>query len=303
MSIASPGVMRSFSRCSEFIAALVVLIAHAALGHEGQRVVVQSDGKQHEFLIDKKLGAGGFSTTYEGRNVATNEKVAIKILHSELLEKRYDTSSFEKEHSILSAVVGKHRALPRSFGIGKVEDGTPAMVMELIHGKTLGSWTGETAQRPPGKSIRIALELLGATEALHRAGKRHNDIHPGNIMIDNEQSISTKLVDMGNASSSTDRFDHKGTYYLAPEQAAGGPGTHGRINNDIYSVGKVLIEMLTGKKTNDLNEVPPLTQLVNGRAVRLHDVLAKATMPDPAKRYQTDAEFAAALRPFSLHNP
>lgn len=260
-------------------------IAFAAPGeHLGKTVTVrQGNGSIRSFKVERHLGSGYWSHSYEGHDTATGEKVAIKLMKS---EHGAAADSYDKETGILSKL--STPTISKAHGVGTTGDGRRAMVMEFAEGATLGAPYAVWSPRPPGKSVRIAMQILRGVRALEQADVRHNDIHPGNILMQNETSASVKIIDVGNATPTREGSNGGNPFYNAP--------THGAANDDVYSAGAVLIHLMTGKASRDATN---LAQIANPG---LRAVAEKATHPDPAQRYRNAQELIEALRPYSAEN-
>jgi serine/threonine protein kinase len=229
--------------------------------------------------------------------------VAVKLLRDERrLEGQSDLREFRRELSLNRAA---HRTLAKVHGIADVLDtDRKALVMELVSGKPLvPNWWDNGVARPPGKSVRIVMQVLRAVRAMHKIGLRHNDIHPANILIDTERSESVKLVDLGNATPIRDSFNEGVASYLAPEQRNRRGDTTNQVTSDLYSVGAVLAFLVTGEAAPNKRQrrdlVPHVSAQVGEKTVTLREIIDKAMSHDPKARYQTAQEMIEALRPFS----
>jgi serine/threonine protein kinase len=271
----------------------LLLLSSTAAGNEGKTVVTRLSGVERRFVVDRKISRGAFCNGYRGHEVGTEQPVAIKILRSgRLAEGVADT--FDLEHGVLDAA--RDPGLTASFGIGATEEPQPrrALVLELAAGTWLGAPYGRWQPRPVGKAVRIALRLAHAVDALEEAGWRHNDIHPGNIHILNGQSRTTKLLDLGNATPAREGSRRTNRFYNADD--AGPP----QVNGDVYSVGAVLLHLVTGRSELEaLAAVPVRTATMHGTTVSLAGVIARALHPDPLQRYTRARELIDALEPFA----
>jgi serine/threonine protein kinase len=152
--------------------------------------------------------------------------------------------------------------------------------MEMVKGKDL-----QAKQRSMGQSSRIGMQILRGLRAIHFTGQRHNDLHPGNVMMDGDDAATVRVVDVGNAVPISSPAVGGG--YHAPEQKAVG------VTSDIYSAGAMLYFSRLGEapgRPPDLNKIPE---------PQLRAVLAKAMHADPRQRFQNAQEFMEALRPLS----
>ena len=201
----------------------------------------------NRYVLGELIGAGGMADVYAAEDRRLSRKVAVKLLRSDLARDPQFIARFKKE--ALSAAGLNHPSIVAVFDSGE-EAGSSYIVMELVHGKTLREYLHG------GKTLEVehALEIIaGVLEALdysHQNGIVHRDIKPGNIMITDHGDV--KVMDFGIAralddvsATMTATWNVVGTaQYLSPEQASGEVADN---RSDLYSVGCVLYEMLTGR--------------------------------------------------------
>ena len=187
-------------------------------------------------------------------------------------------------------------------------DGTYYIAMEYVEGETLKDLIRRRGRLSGNESVGLALQLLAAVDFAHRSGIVHRDIKPQNVMLDRAGTV--KVMDFGIARAGDSGMTEAGSIlgtaqYLAPEQAKGHPVDE---RSDLYSVGVVLYEMLTGtvpfkgdsavtvalKHVNELPREP--SELVPGMPYTLNQIVLKAMAKDPAHRYQSASEFGRDLR-------
>ena len=233
----------------------------------------------------------------------TGRPVAIKIPHPEM---ESDPVFFERFHR--EEEIGKAMDHP---GVMKViaEDGRSQvyMVMEWVEGRLLRQVLNEQRKLPPERAVGIALRILEALEYLHSHGVVHRDLKPENNMLDSEDRI--KLIDFGIAAKTGARrltfaklSQTLGTPdYISPEQVK---GKRGDARSDLYAVGVMLYEMLTGKAPftgpnafvimNDrlLNSPVPPREIDPTISPQLQEIIYRALERDPSKRYASAREFA-----------
>ena len=204
------------------------------------------------YEILSQLGEGGMSTVYLGIQKKLNRKVAIKILEPSLLKKKRLEERFMKEAQIAANL--HHSNIIQVFDTGKVED-YHYIIMEYLEESLkdrMRQYPGR--QMPPKMALKIIKEIMGALDYAHWQGVFHRDIKPDNIMF--RQDSTTVLMDFGismffDVPVETDRLTREGIimgtiHYMSPEQCLNKKDIDGR--SDIYSLGVVLYEMLSGKK-------------------------------------------------------
>lgn len=255
-------------------------------------------------LIDK-IGTGGMATVYRARCRVLDRIVAVKVLRDELANDPNLVARFKSE--ALAAARLSHPNLVNIFDVGE-DNGVHYIVMEYIEGRTLKSLIAEKAPLPPNEAATIAKMVCDALEHAHSRGLIHRDIKPANIIITDEGMV--KLADFGiartvNTSTITYGSNIMGSvHYISPEQARGevvGPET------DIYSLGCVLYEMVTGRPPFDgdspitvalkhVHEDPVAPRLLNdGVPPSLERIILKALSKEPAARYKSAQEMKEAL--------
>jgi len=273
------------------LATLLAFAASTASADAAHVVVIKAkSGIVTRYLVGAPLGKpGAAGAVYEAQNDTTGQRVAVKIAAKTLLTKRL----LQREAALLARLTGNPR-FAAIHGIGTVEGepGSIAMVMERVQGTPLASTPGIRAN--PSKAVRIAIKLLEGVVELNRLGRRHADLHPGNILIDHDQSESVRLIDLGAAQRLGRRYQWGGpAAYYAPEQTAK-HASLGRSNADVYSIGNHLLGLLTGLEPSTKN----LGKVANAQ---LRAVITRATDPDPATRFQTSEEMISALRPLQSY--
>lgn len=198
------------------------------------------------YELGEILGVGGMATVYRGHDHQLGRPVAVKVLNGGLADDPRFAERFGQEAQHAARLA--HPRIVTVFDSG-VDQGSPYIVMELVNGRPLSQLVAETTWLPVERAVGIAAAVCEALEVAHAAGLVHRDIKPGNIMITHDGGV--KVVDFGiaRASSSagaqlTQAAAVLGTAaYLSPEQATASP-LDGR--SDLYAVGCVLTEMLTG---------------------------------------------------------
>jgi serine/threonine-protein kinase len=195
------------------------------------------------YVPTEVLGTGGMARVWRAHDQVLGREVAVKVLSQQFAADPGFAARFEREARHAASV--SHPRLVTVFDSG-VDHGTPFLVMELVAGRTLRQVLDETGPLPAGQAVAIAAGVCEGLEAAHAAGLVHRDIKPANIMLAGGE---VKILDFGIArADGTAAGTATGTVlgtpaYLSPEQAAGHPAGPA---SDLYSLGCVLFEMLTG---------------------------------------------------------
>ena len=265
------------------------------------------------YLIESLLGVGGMANVYKGRDVRTGNAIAVKVLKEEFLDNEELVRRFKNESKAISIL--DHPNIVKVYDVS-VTDQLQYIVMEYIDGITLKEYLKQRGGALTWKEvIHFATQVLGALEHAHSKGIVHRDVKPQNIMLQADGSI--KMMDFGiarfsRAQSQTVSDKAIGSvHYISPEQAKG-DHTDGRT--DIYSVGVMMYEMLSGHLPFDgsgtvsiaimqISEKPkPLAQVAPNVPEGLRQITEKAMEKDPDDRYQSAAEMLRAIQAFK-QNP
>jgi eukaryotic-like serine/threonine-protein kinase len=254
------------------------------------------------YRILRKLGAGGMANVYLAEDEELGRRVAIKILNDRYANDELFIERFRREAK--SAAGLSHPNIVSIYDRGQAE-GTYYIAMEVIEGRSLKELILTRGPLPIGSAIAYTLEMLEALRFAHRHGIIHRDIKPHNILIGERLKVTDFGIARAGASQMTEAGSIMGTaQYLSPEQARGAPVT---ASSDLYSIGIVLYEMLTGKVpfTGDsaieiamkhLNELPkPPSKTRPEIPEELDQVVLRALAKAPEDRYQTAEEFAEDL--------
>src|SRR5215207_5543361 len=255
----------------------------------------------------KELIGGGMAEVYLARDRELDRDVAIKRLRPQYVHDEEAVERFEREAK--SAASLTHPNIVQVYDRGETEDGSYYIVMEHVPGGSLKERIYNNGPLPPHEAAAIALQVARALRAAHDHGVIHRDVKPQNVLL-TEQG-EAKVADFGiarvvAASSVTEIGCVVGTaHYLSPEQALGHPATP---RSDLYSVGVVLYEMLTGRVPHDAEtQVGVLMRHVSGRPLPARDanpevpeeldaMVARLLARDPEDRYRDADELVENLK-------
>ncbi|HWB10964.1 MAG TPA: protein kinase [Pirellulales bacterium] len=259
-----------------------------------------------KFELLEELGSGSFGVVFRARDTELDRLVAIKLLRAGRLASRADLDRFLREAR--SAAQLKHPGIVSLYEIGQTDEGVSYLIEEFVEGMTLAGRL-EKGRYAPREAAELVGNVADALDYAHRHGVIHRDIKPSNILLDDRGA--PHLMDFGLAKREIDdkpvtpEGEVLGTpAYLSPEQAEGG-----RIDSrcDVYSLGVVLYEALTGERPfrgnrrmlllQVLEDEPRPPRRLNDRIPRdLETICLRAMAKSPAKRYQTAGELADDLR-------
>ena len=245
----------------------------------------------HEIL--RLIGRGGMGAVYEARQTDLDRRVAIKLLPPELGADMAFAERFRREAQLLARL--RHPNILSVFGFGQSTAGHLYFAMELVEGGDLGALL-KRGPLPPGEALRLVKEICAALEAAHAEGVVHRDVKPSNILLAADGTV--KVADFGIAVSGgqpAERLTRTGVAvgtfeYAAPEQAA---GTAVEPRSDLYSVGVLCYELLTGRLPRGIFDPPSKVNAAVSPA--LDPVVHTAMQSDPDRRYQTAADFHQAI--------
>lgn len=261
------------------------------------------------YLIESLIGVGGMANVYKGRDVRTGNQIAVKVLKEEFLDNEELVRRFKNESKAISIL--NHPNIVKVYDVS-VTDQLQYIVMEYIDGITLKEYLKQRNGALTWKEVvHFATQVLSALDHAHSKGIVHRDVKPQNIMLQADGSI--KMMDFGiarfsRAQSQTVSDKAIGSvHYISPEQAK---GDHTDARTDIYSVGVMMYEMLSGKLPFDgtgavsiaimqISEKPkPLAEVAPNIPVGLRQITEKAMEKDLADRYQSAQEMLDAIAAF-----
>ena len=252
----------------------------------------------NRYHIEEPLRSGGMATIYRAWDQALERHVAVKRLKLELLDDVSAIAAFHSEARTLAAL--RHPNIVEVFD-AQLEGGQPYIVMELVRGQTLA----QLLPLPPQQTVDYALQVAAALAHSHANGIVHCDVKPDNIMVDHSGRV--KLLDFGISALGGVVVDGAvlgSPHYIAPERVLGSPITPA---TDIYSLGIVLFQMITGVVPFDgpnaasiaeqhvKERVPLMSEVILSVPLALERVVAKATAPMAMARYRDGAAMYEAL--------
>lgn len=306
-------LLKAQAQAANFMERSAMKVAAAALAQDVNLTTSFSlAGKQlARYKIEKLLGAGGMGEVYLARDTKLDRHVALKILPWHFVADKERSNRFQREARALSAL--NHPNLVTVYEVGEA-NGLHFIAMEYVEGQTLSSLRERLSLRD---LLSVVAQVAEAVAAAHQAGVVHRDIKPENIMVRHDSYV--KVLDFGLAklteAISTDlREDGANTQlgvamgtlaYMSPEQAAGEPIDE---RTDIWSLGVVLYELVTGQKpfkgetrqatVNAIlsSDPTPATKINQTLPSELDLILKKALEKDRELRYQTASDYRADLR-------
>jgi len=257
-----------------------------------------------KYEIVKPIGRGGMGAVYRAFDPVLEREVALKVMLPETAGDPEQKQRFEREARAVARL--SHPGIVTVFDLGYHTDGSPYIVMELLKGQDLLARLREAPPLSLGQKVSIVTQVLDGLGHAHKAGIVHRDIKPANVFLIEEGAA--RIMDFGIAfctsSGATSRTVLGTVSYMSPEQVRG-ELVDGR--SDLFSVGTLLHEILTGRRPFDA-ETPMATfyRIARGEAVLelppgreyqgFLPVLRRALSAGVEERYPTAAEFAAALR-------
>lgn len=258
------------------------------------------------YEIEKLIGEGGMANVYLARDTILDRKVAVKVLRGDLAGDEKFVRRFQRE--ALSASSLSHPNIVEIYDVGE-DDGNFYIVMEYIEGKTLKQLIKKRGVLSLSETMDIMLQLLDALATAHDSYIIHRDIKPQNIMI--KESGLVKITDFGiamalnNAQLTQTNSVMGSVHYLPPEQASGKGST---IRSDIYSLGILMFEMLTGKMPfkgdtaveialKHMKEPLPSVRALNPVVPQsVENIILKAAAKNPKNRYRDVRQMADDIK-------
>ena len=258
------------------------------------------------YKIQSLIGTGGMAAVYLANDLILDRLVAIKVLRLDFRQNDDAMRRFRRE--ALSATQLTHPNIVGVYDVGQSQE-MNYIVMEYVEGTDLKDYVRQRGALHPIEAVRIMMQIVSAIAAAHQNRIIHRDIKPQNILIDREGNV--KITDFGIAVALSDTSLTQtntllgSVHYLSPEQARGGMAT---IQTDIYALGIVLYELLTGKVPFDGESAvsialkhfqEPLPPVMNPSVMipqSLENIVLKATAKDPMNRYRSCYEMFQDLK-------
>ncbi len=295
-----------------------MLASAASLSPSGDRSMIgRVIGDRYGVMV--LIGEGGMGEVYEAEHLAMGRLVAIKVLNPTRAQDQDAVSRLHHEARVASTL--GHPNICAVYDMGQLDDGSPYLVMERLHGETLAQRLLRETKLPVDELLDVMVQILSALSAAHQRGIIHRDLKPENIFLARREGArpTPKLLDFGISKSEdieetmadlTAKTIAAGTpFYMAPEQARGDRVDH-RV--DLWATGIILYECLSGKRPFDArNYNALLVQILTSapRSLRelepdvppaLERIVEKALIKSPDKRYQSALDIQSALRAVNL---
>ena len=271
-----------------------------------------------KYRVERVLGAGGMGVVVAAMHIQLEDRVAIKFLLPEALNNADAVARFDREARAAVRIKSEHVA--RVSDVGRLENGAPYMVMEYLDGEDLAAWVEKRGSMPVEQAVEFILQACEAIAEAHALGIVHRDLKPANLFCVRRADglLSVKVLDFGisKVTASADRKDMTRTtavmgspFYMSPEQIRSSKGVDSR--SDIWSLGVILFEILTGRVPFSADTITELAVIVVNDPspsirglrpelpVEIENVVSRCLEKDRDRRFQNVGELAVALQPFA----
>jgi serine/threonine protein kinase len=283
--------------------------------------VKEGDVLAGKFRVDKILGVGGMGIVVAAHHLQLDEKVALKFLLPDALKVPEAVARFDREARAAVKIKSEHVA--RVSDVGKLENGSPYMVMEYLDGGDLSGMLEKTGRLPIEQAVDFVLQASEAIAEAHSLGIVHRDLKPANLFCIRRPNgqLSIKVLDFGISKTTSANENVQMTrttavmgspVYMSPEQMQTTKGVD--LRTDIWSMGIILHELLAGRVPFDSQTVtdlairvameapPPVTSFRPEVPAGLEQAILKCLEKQRENRYQNMAELAAAIAPFGTRH-
>jgi len=285
--------------------------------------VIEGQLLARKYRVERVLCVGGMGIVVAARHVLLDQRVAVKILRSEMLANPDVLARFGREARAAAKIKSEHVA--RVLDVGALETGAPYMVMEFLDGTDLSTWIRQHGPLSVALAVDFVLQACVAVAEAHALGIVHRDLKPANLFCvrGTDGQLTIKVIDFGISKLSNFNAPATGSAtktnilmgspaYMSPEQMRSSRDVDGRT--DVWALGVVLFELLTGRMPFEGETVADvLVNIATAKPARMREfrpqvpeALESAVLAclrkDPSTRYRTVADLAMALRPFgSIH--
>ena len=268
--------------------------------------------------VIRLIGEGGMGAVFEVEHTFTKHRRALKMLHGEYARMPDVVTRFLREASAAGRIGNRH--VVETFDAGKLDSGEPYIVMELLSGESLANLLERRRRLPVAEAVDVLLQACEGVQAAHAAGIVHRDLKPENLFFLQEPSGFVKIVDFGISKFAA---DHTGVgsltlegsalgtpFYMPPEQVRGDKDVDQQA--DVYALGVVLYECVTGRKPFIADTLPhlsvlihegkypPASEIVPGLPPALESVIGRALAVEKRDRFQSVRELSARLKELDL---
>jgi serine/threonine protein kinase len=273
-----------------------------------------------KYRVERKLGQGGMGAVFAARHELLHQRVAIKVLSSEVVADEQAVTRFLNEARAAARIVSEHVA--RVTDVATLDDGVPYMILELLEGADLSQVLEKQGALPVTQAIDWVLEACAGVAKAHELGVVHRDLKPSNLFLAKREDGTSivKVLDFGISKSTNPALVPSTTLtatgsmigspcYMAPEQVRNAKQVDGRT--DIWAIGVILYELLTaqrpfgGETLGALlvaiveQEPPPISATRRDVPPGLEEVVARCLKRSPSDRFASIAELARALEPYA----